>query len=157
MKIWSCLPIPENVLFTFCVIISLVRTVHVRDWSSTQVTKMRWIDEVEVTRFFHRRISRDRLLAWWSVCFSKVCSLCLGGGLRKLVVFSSGELQETDHNFILNLCTERLCKLWKNLNWSCKALFLWDIFAVVFESIPEIVNCFRQIASYQIGSVVSQF
>ena len=43
-------------------------------------------------------------------------------GARKLVVFFSSGEQETDHNFLFKRIFAR------------KALFLWDIFAVVFES-----------------------
>ena len=63
--------------------------------------------------------------------------------------FSSGE-QETEHNFILNLCTERLCKLNTDHARPC----FCGTSLQLFLKVPEEVNCFSQIASCQIGSVV---
>lgn len=90
------------------------------------------------------------------VCFSKGCSLCLGVGLRKLVVFFSSGEEENDHNFILNLYTERLCKLWKSVNTDHARPCFCGTSLQLFLKVPEKVNCFSQIASCQIGSVIFQ-
>ena len=86
----------------------------------------------------------------------KYVHLAFGGGLRKLVVFFSSGEQETDHNFMLNLCTERLYYVNCEKNWNtdhARSCFCGTSLHL-FLKVPEIVNCFSQIASCQIGSVI---
>ena len=81
-----------------------------------------------------------------------VCFFFISVGFLKLVVFFSSSEQETEHNFILNLCTERLCKLNTDHARPCFCTFKNNCKDVP----PEIVNCFSQIANCQIGSVIFQ-
>lgn len=96
--------------------------------------------------------SRDLLVDTDSSRDEVVCFLFISVGLRKLVVFFSSGEQETEHNFTLNLCTERLCKLNTDHARPC---FCGTSLQSFFK-VPEILNCFSQIANCQIGSVIFQ-
>lgn len=152
MKIWRFLPIPENVIslpadIKNCTVYVIDQAPRSRKWGE----RIAWLARRSTGVYYVIGYWRDEV-----VCFSKGCSLCLGIGLRKLVVFFSSGEEENDHNFILNLYTERLCKLWKSVNTDHARPCFCGTSLQLFLKVPEKVNCFSQIASCQIGSVIFQ-